>query len=125
MSNNWKRGFEIAKAASEYATAPRRSRQVGAALFSGGALVAIGFNKYNHSHPAAQWGIHAEHAALIKRQYYPGRNLVMYVYRELNDGKPACSKPCGNCQHLMHEAGVRFVRFVNSDGQFEQINVER
>lgn len=123
MTKNWRRGFEIAKAASEYASAPRRSRQVGAALFSGGALVAIGFNKYNHSHPQAQWGIHAEHAALIKRQYYPSRNLVMYVYRELHDGKPACSKPCYNCEYLMREAGIKFVRFVDIDGSFQQFQL--
>lgn len=118
----WTRGFETAKAASEYATAPKHSRKVGAALFSGSALVSIGFNRYGHSHPQAKWGIHAEHAALIKRRYYPNKgNLILYVYRELSDGSPALSKPCVNCQNLMSEVGVRLVRFVNGSGQFEQI----
>lgn len=116
-------GFDIAKAASDYATAPRHSRKVGAALFSGGALIAIGYNRYNYTHPDAKWGIHAEHSALIKRRYHPGKNLVMYVYRELSSGQPACSKPCENCQNLMREAGVKFVRFLDDAGNFKQIQL--
>jgi cytidine deaminase len=116
----WKQGFDAAKAASQYGVAPRRSRQVGAALFSGSTLVAIGFNRYNYTHPKAKWGIHAEHSALIKRQYHPSPNLIMYVYRESANGKPAMCKPCENCHLLMREAGVRFVRYINNVGDLEQ-----
>jgi cytidine deaminase len=118
----WTRGFETAKAASEYAVAPRHSRKVGAALFSGSSLLSIGANRYGHSHPQAKWGIHAEHAALIKRRHHPNNgNLILYVYRELSDGSPALCKPCANCQNLMSEVGVRLVRFVDSAGDFAQL----
>lgn len=116
MLKSWKRGFDIARAATEFAIAPRRSRRVGAALFSGATLVAIGANRYGHSHPDAEWSVHAEHAALIKRQYHPSRNLILYVYRELADGTPACSRPCRNCVQLLRMAGVRWVRFYDTDG---------
>jgi cytidine deaminase len=123
MTKNWLRGFEIAKTASLHGIAPRKSRQVGAALFSGSKLVAIGMNRYNYTHPEAKWGIHAEHSALIKRRYYTDQNLIMYVYRELADGKPACSKPCLTCLHLIKESNVRAVRFIDENGVFKQIQI--
>jgi deoxycytidylate deaminase len=117
---SWDRGFQVAKAASEYGVAPRKSRKVGAAIYAGSKLLAIGFNHYHKTHPATEWGIHAEHAALIKRAYYPAKNMVIYVYRELANGSVACSRPCDNCIYLMRLAGVSTVRFADADGIFKE-----
>lgn len=117
---SWDRGFQVAKAASEYGVAPRKSRKVGAAIYAGSKLLAIGFNHYGKTHPQTDWGIHAEHSALIKRAYYPAKNMVMYVYRELADGSTACSRPCDNCIYLMRLAGVSAVRFADTDGNFKE-----
>jgi deoxycytidylate deaminase len=119
----WDRGFEVAKAASEYGVAPRKSRKVGAAIYAGSRLLAIGFNKYHYSHPDAEWGIHAEHAALIKRAYYPAKNMVVYVYRELANGSVACSRPCANCIYLLRLAGVAVVRFADESNKFVEIKL--
>jgi deoxycytidylate deaminase len=120
---NWTRNFQVAKIASLQSSA-RKARRVGAALYSGGTLLSIGYNEYGHSHPDAPWNLHAEHRALLKRQYYDDKGrLIMYVWRALASGAAANSKPCENCTRLMREAGIRLVRFVNEAGRFEEMKI--
>ena len=125
MEKSWKKGFDAAKAASQNSIAPRVARKVGAALFSGSVLLAIGHNSYGHSHPQAEIGhnLHAEHRALLRRRYYDVRGEVMYVWREKADGSPGCCRPCDNCMGLMKEAGIRVVRFVDEAGTFNQVEI--
>jgi len=125
MNRSWKRGFEAARVASLDSVAPHLARKVGAALFGGSILLALGHNTYGQSHPDSQLlcNVHAEHRALLRRQYYEGRGLIMYVFRQLASGAQACSKPCANCIGLMRIAGVRAVRFINDRGKAEEINV--
>jgi deoxycytidylate deaminase len=105
---------------------------MGAALFNGSKLVSIGFNTYFKSHPEHLVhgrgqkkyfeNIHAEQAALIKRKHYDGDdNLIMYVWRELDNGAPAHSKPCEMCQRLMKIGGVKKVRFLEPDGSWAEM----
>lgn len=115
MNRTWARGFEVAKAAALLSNA-RHARRVGAALYSGSTLLSIGYNEYGKSHPKAVWNMHAEHRALLRRQYHVSKNLIVYVFRETADGKEACSKPCSNCAALMKEAGVRLVRYLDEVG---------
>lgn len=120
-----KRGFDLARFASVFSNA-RHSRRVGAVIFAGGKLISSGHNTYGKTHPSAKNGafnVHAELHALIKRQHYDEKNLVMYVYRELANGAPACSMPCPNCMFLMQEAGVKSVHFVNVAGEQEKIKL--
>jgi len=131
MANKTERGMEVAAVASKLATAPFTRTKMGAALFAGSRLVSIGFNKYSKSHPDHKihkrdenflYNIHAEQAALIKRRHYDnGGNLVMYVWRERQDGTPGCSKPCSMCQALLKEAGVRKVIYYNDQGVVEEM----
>jgi len=128
-SQSWKKGFEVAKAASKYAIAPREGLRIGAALYAKSALLSIGFNTYYVTHPASarnklfDRNIHAEHRAIIKRQHYDNSSMVMYVYRELANGILANCMPCLTCQKLMAEAGVKRVRFINEGGQFEELSL--
>ena len=129
MNTRWKNGFDAAKSALVYSDAPIFSKRMGAALFSGSNLVAIGFNRYNSTHPKAvckgfNKSIHAEHRAVIKRQHYDNSfNMVMYVYRENHKLEPVCSKPCSNCCLIMKEAGIKSVRFIDTNGQFNEIKL--
>lgn len=117
------RGFQIAKIVSLQSNA-RSSRKMGAALFKGSILLALGWNTMRHSHPRSESpSLHAEHRCLIKRQHYDEKNLVMYVYRGLANGEPGCSKPCPNCVFLMKEAGVKSVHYVNKNGEQEKIKL--
>lgn len=129
MTNKrWLRGFQIAKAASVHSNGVSVSKRLGAALFSGSTLVAVGFNVWNQTHPDSRThrfdrNLHAEHKAILKRQHYENAAMIMYVYRETTDGKPACSRPCSNCMVLLKEAGVARVRFIEWNGKYTEIKV--
>lgn len=116
-SQTWQRGFDVAKAAREHASAPREGLKIGAALFAKSALLSIGFNTYNVTHPNSannknfNRNIHAEHRAIIKRQHYDNATMTMYIYRAHASGKVANAKPCKQCLQLMREAGVTCVRY--------------
>jgi deoxycytidylate deaminase len=126
---SWKRGFDAAKAARLYSNGDRPGRMLGAALFNGSNLISIGFNTFAKSHPHVQFAtfdknIHAEHAAVIKRQHYDnGNNLILYVYRENCEGKPVCSKPCPSCQAILSLANVRWVRYIDNNGQHAEMHI--
>lgn len=135
LPKSWKRGFEAAAAASEYSNGAGTGERMGSALYSGSSQVSVGFNIYNKTHPASgvfggfNLGIHAEHAALIKRRHYSNNNLIMYVYRQHiasdpnKHGKNGCSKPCANCMKLLAFAGVRWVRYINEFGKAEEMRI--
>jgi deoxycytidylate deaminase len=129
LSSSWKRGFETARAVSIHSNGERAGERMGAALFCGAKLISTGFNTYGKTHPASKnhkfiSSIHAEHAALIKRQHYePSGNLILYVYRETHRGVACCSKPCVFCETYIREAGVRRVRYVGVNGEAEEMKL--
>ena len=129
ITKSWKRGFDAAKAARLYSNGERAGRKLGAALFSGSNLISVGFNIFTKTHPSVQYetfdkNVHAEHAAVIKRQHYDnGNNLIIYVYRENAEGKPVCSKPCPSCQVILALANVKRVRYINDKGQFTEMHI--
>ena len=127
MNNKWKRGFEVAKNASLHSNGPSKGRRMGTALYSGNKLVSIGFNQYYKTHPKYRISIknveitkniHAEMSALIKRQYYTNKNLIMYIYREKDNGELGCSRPCELCYEMLRLAEVKRVCFINENGVF-------
>jgi deoxycytidylate deaminase len=128
MSRSWIKGFEVARAASFLAIAPRAGLRIGAALYSKSNLLSIGFNTFNVTHPEAERNedvfnrnVHAEHRAIIKRQHYNNANLTMYVHRELADGTLANCRPCKQCQLLMLAIGVKRVRYTDRNTFAEMI----
>ncbi len=133
MPNSWRRGFEAAAAISEHSTATQTGYKMGAAMFSGSILVSVGANLIQKTHPDSKFqnfnvGVHAEHSCLLKRRHYEDRNLTVYVYRQQqikvkDTGKNGCSKPCLNCQALLSLAGVRRVRYINENGQPEEMKI--
>ena len=125
MESKLSRRFEIAKVASILSNA-RRSKKVGAALFSGSKLLSIGSNEYKKTHPDAApfHNIHAEHRCLLRRRWREnGNNLSIYVYRELFDGTIACSKPCINCIELLRVAGVRTAYYFDRNGIITSLKI--
>lgn len=103
---------------------------MGAALFSGPRVLAVGANQYNRSHPASKnteqfsCSTHAEHQALLRRRHYDGdRNLILYVARARADGALGCSKPCENCMDLCKLAGIKRIRYVDEQGNRKEITL--
>jgi deoxycytidylate deaminase len=124
--NSIARGFDVALATALLSNAPRPGLRMGAALFSGNRLLSVGANRWNSTHPdsdnrAFVRTIHAEHVALIRRNYYDvGARLTLYVARRRADGSLGCSKPCANCLELARLAGVTRVRYFNHSGKQEE-----
>ena len=132
ISKSWQKGFDSAKVASLHSNAPRISKRMGAALYSGNKLLSVGYNLFYKTHPKYTFyengekfhkNVHAEWMALLKRQHYSNTNLIMYVYRELDNGDLGCSEPCNMCYNMMEVAGVSKVRFINKGGHYEEVKL--
>lgn len=134
LTKTWRRGFEVAAAASIYSTGPRLGMRLGAALYSGSSLISIGANNWYRTHPDSRHplfakNIHAEHAALLKRKYYDNsKNLTMYVYRSrmnniTKETNLGCSRPCLNCMALLRLSNVRRIRYINEAGVPEEMKI--
>jgi deoxycytidylate deaminase len=121
------RGFDTAFAASTLSDAPRAGLRMGAAIYGGSRLLAVGCNLYSRSHPESEqshdfWrSTHAEHTALLKRQHYPNGSMTLYVARRRADGTVGSSRPCPNCIRLARLAGVQRIWFYDSHGQRQEI----
>lgn len=127
LSKSWQRGFDAASAASLHSTGPAIGQKLGAALYAGSKLLAVGFNDWFRTSKHSQYNtyngnVHAEVMCLIRRWHYEkSRNLILYVSRTITNPqqtivKYGCSRPCAKCMNLVREYGVRRVRFFNESG---------
>lgn len=126
LSKGWKRGFEVAGAASLLSNAPTWGAKMGAALFSGSKLLSVGCNTYNKTSPFTNdfknGSTHAEISAMLRRRYYDkSSNLILYIYRTTTNArrtieKNACSRPCHNCMREIISFGIRRIRFFDENG---------
>jgi deoxycytidylate deaminase len=124
--NQVERGLSVALAASLLSDAPRQGLRMGAALFTGSRLLAVGANMYTKSHPASanekgfSRSTHCEHVCLLRRQHYDVTSkLTLYIARMRADGSLGSSKPCANCLRLCRLAGVNRIHFYNHQGKQE------
>lgn len=118
LSTKLRTCFEVARVSSYASNGGRMGRKMGAALYSGPRLLAIGWNVYGKTHPSSPWSIHAEQMALVRRQYYQLGGLTLFVARYImdkNSGKtyPACARPCSLCMGMIREAGVRTIWYTD------------
>lgn len=128
-----RRGFEAARAASFHSDGPLQRTKMGASIYAGSRIVAVGFNQYNKSKPGnrffklAQDGsvveytksIHAEQSALTRiryRDYGRTNKLILFVFRQDAKGLPAASSPCEMCQGEIQRAGIQTVHFIAPGG---------
>ena len=122
------RGFSVAFATALLSDAPRCGLKMGAALYSGSRLLAVGANRWC-THPGSDnegfpRSFHAEHVALVRRKHYDAANrLTLYVGRRREDGTPGCSRPCSNCLALCQLAGVYRVRFYDEQGKQQEVTL--
>jgi deoxycytidylate deaminase len=126
--NRLDKSFDVALAASLLSTAPRIGLRMGAALYAGSRLLSVGCNWYNRTHPSSgnhkdySLSVHAEHAALLRRQHYENtKGMTMYVARMRADGSLGCSKPCSNCLDLCRIVGVQRIRYFDHDANQKEL----
>ncbi len=129
ITKRWIQGFEAAKAASECSDGFKNRDKMGSAIFFGSRLLSIGFNQYSKIDASTkkQLSMHAEKAALSKIKYrnYESVKLICYVVRMNSKNQYVVSKPCKSCITALTEGGIHSVRFVNSNGNAEEIFLQR
>jgi hypothetical protein len=98
-------------------------------IYSGSKLLTIGMNQYKKIHPYHKFGkyisykneeydsaLHAEIDALIRHGESDCSNLTFINIRIDNNGNPAISKPCGNCQRILDGVGYKNLYYFDGTG---------
>ena len=132
MTNKEKRFFNIAKEVSYLSDYP--GARVGAVVIEGKCILSSGHNskktrplqhRYNiyrnfedYEHSTARQ--HAEIAALspLIGKEIEWKRVSIFVYRELKNGKKACSKPCAACEKLIKDLGIKNIYYIDEFGNY-------
>ena len=106
----------IAMAGSGVGT--RGNYRLGAILVYKNNIVSVGMNSYK-THPILQkrtaWPfLHAEQHAIVRAGVDNCEGLDLYVARVLKNNNLAMSRPCGICDKLIKEVGIKNIYY--SDG---------
>lgn len=105
-------------------------------VFKKNKMITIAHNNYNKEHPyykfgkyrpiKSRWadyqaGIHSEIAALIKLGTEDCSGYTFVNVRIDNNGNPANSKPCKNCQKVLDQIGYHRLWFLNERNEYELV----
>ena len=97
-------------------------QQHGAILVDGGRVLGHGVNISKNDpvysgEAQLAYSIHAEESAIRNWNGDVGtlKNATLYVARLGKNGSPAMSKPCGKCQKLLKDSGVKTVIYTISN----------
>lgn len=124
MAINFKRLEEIAKALKPVHQSGQSFHVT--VVYRKSKMLCIANNNYNKNHPYHKFGeyvptkggeyfagIHSETAALIKLGLEDCSDLTFINLRIDNNGNPAISKPCPNCQKLLDQIGYKKIWFYD------------
>lgn len=99
-------------------------------VYRGSKLLCIANNNYNKNHLHYRFGayqptksgskkyiacLHSECAALIKLGLEDCSHLTFVNCRVDNNGNPAISKPCANCQRVLNQVGYKKIWYYNGE----------
>ena len=131
MQINFKRLEEISKALKPVHQSGKSFHVT--AVYRKNKMLCIGHNNYNKDHPYHKFGeyhpikggkysagIHSEISALIKLGLDDCSDLTFVNLRIDNNGKPAISKPCDNCQRVLDQIGYRKLWFYDGEKYVNQ-----
>lgn len=125
INKKWFRAAKKESEKSEY------KLQVGAVVIKGGSLISSGYNEVRYcsvgsiKYTKFKESLHAERSALSKMNKEDVSGCSIYIYREgVTTKKPAMSKPCPQCFHMIKELGIKKIYFtVPYDPYFEIIKL--
>jgi deoxycytidylate deaminase len=97
--------------------------------YHGNKLISIAANDYSKLHPAHKWGeykntkfngeycsgVHAEVKNLIKLGLEDCSHLTFVNIRIDNNGEPAISKPCANCERVLRQIKIRQIWYYDGE----------
>lgn len=99
------------------------AHKVGAAVFVGSRLIAIGWNQHK-THPECDcFTQHAEFTALrkAKKQLASLEKATLYVARLTRTSRVSYSRPCSSCQNQLVSAGISKVYYTDYNGKLSQL----
>lgn len=103
-------------------------------VYNGSKLICVAHNDYTKLHRYHKFGkytkpndrgnyesgIHGECAALIKLGLFDCSHLTFVNIRVDNNGNPAFSKPCCNCQRLLNQVGYKYIWYFNGENYVKE-----
>lgn len=107
------------RTATKAARCSANNHRVGAALFKGRRLIAVGWNTLK-THPDSETFNqlqHAEFSCLMGQYKYDLVGALLYVVRLTRGGKPGISKPCAPCMDWIRACGLRKVIYLDHNGE--------
>ena len=111
MTHKEERMFNIAREISLLSNLHRA--RVGAVVVTGNRILSTACNSQ----------IPKEHAEIAALSPLIGKEIEwskvsIFTYRELKNGKHACSRPCPACSRLIRDLGIKNVYYVDENGNF-------
>jgi deoxycytidylate deaminase len=133
MNNKDNKMFKIAKEVATMSDFPRI--HVGAVVTEGKTIISTGYNSYKTNPIQHRYNkyrilnnydssIAKEHAEIHALSRLIGKNEIdwtkvsIYIYREKNDGLPACSRPCPACMKLIKDLNIKNIYFIDENNNF-------
>jgi deoxycytidylate deaminase len=132
MTKKEKRFYKMAREASFMSDF--RIARVGAVVVQGNCILSVGhnstktrplqhrYNIYRHFQNYDE-SVPRQHAEIDALSPLIGKEInwskvSIFIYRELRDGTPACSRPCEACMRLIKDLGIRDVYFIDENGRY-------
>ena len=132
MTKKENRFFQIARDASLLSNF--KIARVGAVVVQGKRILSSGhnsmktrplqhrYNIYRHFQNYSD-SIPRQHAEIDALSPLIGKEIdwsrvSIYIYRELKNGTPACSRPCEACMRLIKDLGIHDIYFIDEKGNY-------
>jgi deoxycytidylate deaminase len=89
--------------------------KIGAVLVNKGQVLNVGYNKVGKTHPKYDWFLHAELDACLGIHRHDLTGATVYLFRLNRLGVVFNCRPCGTCQAVLKELGVRCVCYTTGN----------
>lgn len=132
MTNREKRIFNIAKEVASFSDF--KGPHIGAVVVDGKTIISTGYNSYKTRPLQHRYNIYrnfenyessipSQHAEIGALSHLIGKeidwsNVSIFTYRELKNGKRACSRPCVACMSLIKDLGIKNIYFIDENGNY-------
>lgn len=89
--------------------------KIGAVLVNKGQVLNVGYNKIGKTHPRYTWFLHAELDACLGIHRHDFSSATLYLFRNNRFGTVLNCRPCGTCQVILKELGIKSVCYTTGN----------
>ena len=93
--------------------------KIGAVLVRKGQVLNVGYNQVGKTHPKYDWFLHAELDVCLGMHRHDLSGATVYLFRRNRLGVVLNCQPCGTCQTVLKELGIRTVYFTSGNRAIE------